>query len=252
MASYQILPQVYDRWQKSYGNDFSTLILPRFLAALISYRIPTSTMLDLACGTGTLAIKMAKRGWSVWGVDGSEGMLTEGRKKLDGSTLPVVLLCQDMRDFSLPVQVNVVTSFFDSINHLLSKKDLLRTFRAVYRSLLPGGYLMFDMNNESCFKTLWVQTEAIHQDDFTIILQNSYDADRRYAKADVTLFIKKGANYERSTETVYERCFTPSEINSVLRQAGFKVVKSEDFNFTNLPHVGKIKTWWVAQKPLAS
>ncbi|HCV42759.1 MAG TPA: hypothetical protein DGH68_04705, partial [Bacteroidetes bacterium] len=85
MASgYKILPEVYDRWQQSYGKDFSTLILPKLLQTIKIHKIPTSSLLDLACGTGTLAVMMARRGWKVFGIDASEGMLREGRTKTKG------------------------------------------------------------------------------------------------------------------------------------------------------------------------
>ena len=61
-AGYRNLPPYYDRWQKSYGKDFSTLIFPRLLASIRPHRIGGRTMLDLACGTGTLALLLARRG----------------------------------------------------------------------------------------------------------------------------------------------------------------------------------------------
>ncbi len=74
---YSILPPVYDRWQRTYGKDFSSLILPRFLSSLRLHRVPKSPMLDLACGTGTLALMMARRGWEVWGIDSRVRYLRE-------------------------------------------------------------------------------------------------------------------------------------------------------------------------------
>jgi SAM-dependent methyltransferase len=247
-TGYRFLPLIYDRWQKSYGKDFSSLILPRLLATLKHHRIPTSSMLDLACGTGTLALMMARRGWKVWGVDGSEGMLSEAGKKLRRREVPVTFLRSDIRRFHLPEKVGLVTSFFDSLNHLSSLRDLLQVFRCVHTSLLRGGYLIFDVNNELCFKTVWTRTEAIHHRDFELILRNSYDASRKSACSHVTLFMKKGELYERMCETVNERYFPPEELSILLRQAGFCVLENEDFNFTPDPGIGKIKSWWVARK----
>ncbi|MBI4535368.1 MAG: class I SAM-dependent methyltransferase [Ignavibacteriae bacterium] len=245
---YKVLPQVYDRWQQTYGNDYSTLILPRVLSTIKTFRIPTSTMLDLACGTGTLALLMARRGWNVWGVDGSEGMIDEAKKKFLRCKLPVVLVHEDMRQFRLDTSVMLTTCLYDSLNHLLSRKALLDTFRAVHLHTQPSGYFVFDVNNQRCFKTLWRQTETIKHKDFTMILHNSYDSLVKCAQSEVTLFMKKGGMYERSSEYVRERYFTDEEIASLLRRAGFHVMQRETFNFTNNPDIGKIKTWWVAQK----
>ncbi len=247
-SGYRFLPLVYDNWQKSYGKDFSSLIFPRLLATLKRLRIPASTMLDLACGTGTLVLMMARRGWKVWGIDGSRGMLSEAEKKIKGKRIPVRFLRSDIRTFHLSEPVQLVTCFFDSLNHLPSSHDLLQTFRAVHVSLLPGGCFIFDVNNELCFNTVWTQTQAIHHLGYDLILKNSYVPRHRRARSQVTILMRRGESYERMRETVIERWYPTDEISFLLRRSGFRVLECEDFNFTGDPGVGKLKTWWVARK----
>ncbi len=252
MASgYRVLPPVYDRWQQTYGSDFTALILPRVLSTIRQFRIPVSSMLDLACGTGSLAIAMAQRGWTVCGVDASEGMIRVASDKLSRTQYrdDVLFIRQDMRSLRLPDPVGLVTSMFDSINHLLSPRDLLRTFRGVHAALVPGGYFIFDTNNERCYRTVWRQTQTVDHRDFTLILRNSYDRERRRAMVRLTLFEREGSVHTRSDETVRERCYANAEIRNALRRAGFEILRCEDFNFTADADVGKIKTWWVVQRP---
>ncbi len=247
-AGYHVLPEIYDRWQKTYGNDYSTLILPKLLGTIVRFDIPVSTMLDVACGTGSLALMMARRGWKVWGVDASEEMLVRARRKFRGKRLPATLLHQDMCEIRLPTPVDLATSMFDSINHATSQRELLKTFRGVHRSLLPGGYFVFDTNNELCFRSLWTRTDAIHHRDFTIIMQNRYIPGRKKAYSFVTVFLRRGEGYARQVEIVQERFFSREEVATLLRKAGFRVLEIEDFNFTDMPEIGKIKTWWVARR----
>ncbi len=247
-AGYQILPEIYDRWQQSYGKDFSSLILPKLLRTIKTYKIPTSTLLDLASGTGSLALMMARRGWDVFAVDASEGMTGEGTRKAKGLQLPITFIRQDMRSLSLPRQVDLATCMFDAINHLTSSRDVLRCFRGVHAALQPSGYFIFDVNNELCYRTVWRQTDVIHEPDFTIILQNSFDAPKRRAESNVTLFLRRGKMFERKAEIVRERFYPQDEIGELLRRAGFAVLESGDFNFTPDPMVGEIKTWWVARR----
>jgi len=245
---YTVLPLVYDRWQKTYGKDYSSLIFPRLKATIRQLRIPTSSMLDLACGTGSLALMMARRGWKVFGVDASDGMLAAAHAKAARSRA-VQFFHQDMRDVDIPDQVDLVTSMFDSVNHLPTPADLLATFRSAFDCLNPGGYFVFDTNNERCYTLLWTRTETAQTKDFTLILQNSYNQREKVACSRVTLFLRKGEQYTRHYEVVCERCFSRREMRVLLKKAGFAVVKQEDFNFTANPLVGKIKTWWVARKP---
>jgi ubiquinone/menaquinone biosynthesis C-methylase UbiE len=249
MASgYQFLPEVYDRWQQTYGKDFSTLILPKLLRSIKAHKIPTSSLLDLACGTGTLAVMMAKRGWKVFGVDASKGMLREGKKKIKGTPYSVVFSHQNMERFVLREQVTLAVCMFDAVNHLTSSKALLNCFRRVNSTLIPGGYFIFDANNELCYETIWRQTEVIHEEDFTMALENTFDAPTRIGRSRVTLFMRRGGLFERRVETVRERYYPRDEIGELLRRAGFQVLESADFNFTPNRLVGEIKTWWVARK----
>jgi SAM-dependent methyltransferase len=246
-AGYSILPPVYDRWQKTYGKDFSELILPRLLNTVRAHKISGTTMADLACGTGTLALLMARRGWRVTGVDASAGMIERAEAKAAPLRLPVSFLRQDMRSFRLPGEVNMVTSFFDSLNHILSPGDLAGVFRRVHAALRPGGWFVFDMNNELCFSLLWTKSELVTHDDFLLELENSYDRGAGLAECRVTLTDRTGEQAQQ-VEIVRERLYTAPVVREALEGAGLIVRACEDFNFTLNPDVGKIKTWWVAEK----
>ncbi len=248
MAGYRILPEIYDAWQKSYGKDYSTLILPRLLDTLRGYAIEGSSMLDLACGTGTLALLMSARGWSVWGVDASPGMVARANRKAIRRHLGIRFFLQDMRALEAPAPVDLITCLFDSVNHLRTRSDLAKMFRAVHGSLRRGGHFVFDVNNERCFATLWTRSDTIRRPEFTLRLKNSYEPRLRSARSDVTLVVRSKAGTCRKSEVVRERLFTDLEIASGLTGAGFEIRSSEDFNFTKEPEIGKIKTWWVAKK----
>jgi SAM-dependent methyltransferase len=245
---YRVLAEVYDRWQNLYGQDYSSIIFPKVLDSIRRFDIPTSKAIDLACGTGSLAILLARTGWVVHGIDVSDVMLKEGARKIRGNTLPVTFSCQAMESFRVTAPVQLVVSMFDAINHLTSERALASCFRRAAKALVGGGYFVFDVNTLHCYETVWRQTEAFEGDDFVLILQNAFDADRESASSTVTLFRKKGRGYERSGEVVRERYYPPDVIRPALEESGFRVLESTDFNFTHNPLVGDIKTWWVAQK----
>jgi SAM-dependent methyltransferase len=247
-AGYKVLPLIYDRWQQTYGADYSTLILPRLLATIQQYKIPKTSLLDVACGTGSLGLMMTKRGWAFWGIDASELMVEKACRKFHSARREGTILRQDMRSIRIPVCVGLATSMFDSVNHILTHRDLLRAFRGIAGALSPGGFFVFDVNNELCFKKLWNSTQAVQHRDFTLIMQNRYERPRRRAYSFVTLFQRCGNRYARLAEIVQERCYTKHEVRRALLDAGFEVLESTDFNFTDVPEVGAIKTWWVARK----
>jgi ubiquinone/menaquinone biosynthesis C-methylase UbiE len=244
-TGYHVLPRFYDRWQDTYGRDFTAVILPRLLASIRQFKIPVSTFLDVGCGTGTLALSMARRGWHAWGVDASEEMVSVAERKRKDAGLTATFIRQDMRELHLPRRVRLVTSMFDTLNHVLSSDELFATLVRIHSVLQSGGYFMFDLNNEHCYRTLWNQDEEIRHRDFTLVLENSFDAASGKARSMVTLTPRAG---EPMTEVVVEQLFSSEEVHGFLEQAGFQVCMSEEFKFPDVPEAGPLKTWWVAKK----
>jgi SAM-dependent methyltransferase len=247
-AGYKVLPAVYDRWQATYGKDYSALIFPRLLKTFRRYGIPATRILDLACGTGSLALLLRPYGWRILAVDGSAGMVREARAKCRPFRSFIHVARQDMRVLKLSKQVDVCTCMFDSFNHLLTLRDLRSAFRGVSRALAPQGWLIFDVNNEHCYRTLWHGTQTVHHREFDLYLENRYAPRSRIARSMVHLHWRERTRNKDAREVVAERCFTPSEIKSTLVKTGFEVVECEDFNFSTVPSMGKLKSWWVAKK----
>jgi len=245
---YTALPLIYDRWQRSYGKDYSAVVLPLVLASLRRRRLSPAAMLDVACGTGSLALLLARRGCRVWGIDASGGMIAEAWKKAGSTRLPVVFLRQDMRTFRIPEHVGVAVSVFDSLNHLSTRADLRRTFQRVHAALEPGGWFMFDVNNERCYRLLWTREQTLTHRDFTLLLENSYNERTHRARSRVRILLPLPERPVMLTETVRERCFSSEEISKALEKAGFVVDEQKDFNPTGRVRIGKIKTWWVARR----
>lgn len=247
-AGYTVLPAIYDQWQATYGKDYSTLIFPRLLRTFRTYGIPATRLIDVACGTGALALLLRPYGWRVWAVDASRGMVRHARNKCRPFRQSITVGRQDMRTLRLRVRVDVCTCMFDSLNHLLTRRDLDAAIKGIARVLNPGGWFIFDVNNERCYRTLWNGVQTCELAACSLRLENRYTPSSRLARSHVTLRwkAKKPGRVER--ETVVERCFPPEVIRHSLEKHGFRVMASENFNFSGVPEMGKLKTWWVAQK----
>ena len=102
--------------------------------------------LDLACGTGSLTIELAKRGVDVYGIDASPSMLTIAQEKAAEANTPILFLCQRMEELDLFGTIDTVVCTLDSINHLTEEKDILQAFQRVALFLDPNGYFVFDVN----------------------------------------------------------------------------------------------------------
>lgn len=84
--------------------------------ALKKSPIPVRHVLDLGCGTGTIACYLAAEGYRVTATDLSEEMLTEAAGKAMGLEAPPFFLCQSMPKLRLTEPVDAVVSTLDSLN----------------------------------------------------------------------------------------------------------------------------------------
>jgi SAM-dependent methyltransferase len=247
-AGYTALCGIYDRWQTLHGPEFTSVILPRLLASVARHVPPARIHCDVACGTGTLVLELAKRGWAASGSDASAGMIAEARKKAAAAGAAVTFDVQDMRDFAPATPAGLITSCFDSVNHLLTLRDLKAFCVSASRALLPGGLLAFDTNTERCYRKLWHGPITETHPEFILELKNGYAPSRRRAHSAVTVRYPEDTGGRIETERVEERCFTRKEMLTALRSAGLTPLEVHDFAFSFAPEFGKLKTWWVARK----
>ncbi len=178
--------------------------------------------LDLACGTGSLTVELAKRGIDVYGIDGSADMLSVARQKAAESGLDLLFLCQKMQKLDLYGTVDTVICALDSINHLTLEKDVQATFNRVSLFMNPGGWFFFDAN--TVYKHRHVLANHIFlydTDDVYCIWQNHYEEKNDRVGIQLDFFGREGSLYQRSGEHFYERAYPQELFLRMLEQAGF-------------------------------
>jgi SAM-dependent methyltransferase len=101
-------------------------------------------VLELGCGTGRVLLSIARDGIACTGLDSSQEMLEELRRKSPPENLRLVQ--GSMQDFDLQAErFALIFSAFRSFQHLLTVEDQLACLRAVRRHLAPGGLFAFDV-----------------------------------------------------------------------------------------------------------
>ena len=249
---------VYRRLAVHYDELFGPLRGPleearrRILGPLLG---TVSTACDLACGTGTTAVELARRGILVWAVDLSPGMCRLAREKARRAGVCVRVLRADMRSFCLPRPVDLVLCECDALNHLPERRDLAQVFRRVAAALEPGGWFYFDVNNARGFERYWSGEFWIERPGLAAALHNRYDGRRRRASSDVDLFVRAGRLWRRYRERVEEVCWTAAEIRHQLAKAGFDRIRARDAApfFRGYPDFDRgCRTVWLARKRTAA
>ena len=99
MESYSALAASYDELTQDVGYEKRAAFVEKLF---LRSHIPVHTVLDLACGTGTMTALLTERGYELIGVDGSEDMLLEAREKAQTLTgVPPLFLHQSMPELDL-------------------------------------------------------------------------------------------------------------------------------------------------------
>ena len=185
--------------------------------------IPVETVLDLGCGTGTMACLLAKKGYAVIAADGSEEMLTQAAAKAEGLDRPPLFLLQAMPRLRLARPVDAVVS---TLNYLTAERDLRDTFRHVRRWLKPGGLFLFDVNTPYKLRRMDGQLYMDETEESCCVWRTFFSEKKQVCTYQVDLFcLRPDGAWDRSFEEHRERAWREEELRNCLSEAGFYSVR---------------------------
>lgn len=192
--------------------------------------IRSGILLDLACGTGSLSLEFAKKGFEVIGTDLSEEMLSVAQNKMYESKERVLFLCQDMRELNLYGTIDCAVCALDSLNHITDENDLKTVFNKVSLFMNRGGIFIFDVNTLYKHREILKNNTFVYDlDEVYCVWQNNLLEDNATVKISLDLFFNTddGA-YERFSEDFSEKAYTPELIEEIIEETGFTLINKYD------------------------
>jgi len=251
MGLYNKFADIYQRGPYlRFSQILVETVLPEYLEEL---GVTPKKVLDIACGEGSFAVGMAKLGYEVTGVDQSPQMIALAESRAAEEGVLADFFVEDMRSIPFFNEFDLVTCFFDSLNYMLTIKDLQEAFQNAYQALKPGGFFIFDMNTIFGLAVEWMQAKTYVQneaDDFIEIHRQEYDYENQIATMHITIFKQQGELWERIDEAHHERGYPIADLQYLLTQMGFEISgmygslrKRTEVN-TNSPRV-----WFINRKP---
>ncbi len=241
-GAYDRLARWYD-W--SGAADFTDACLTATRETLGSLDHEPRSCLDIACGTGTFLLAMERKGLRAVGVDRAHAMLLEARAKAQARGARIELVCADMRDFALAARFDLVTCYYDALNHITDATGAAAAIANAARHVAPGGIYVFDTNNERMFERVWSgPRETIDVGSGLVEIDYQYDSVRRTASAQVT--------FRRSGEApiagwVHERCHPRDEIEAALARSGLTLVRRDAHPYFRDSDVS-LKDLWICRR----
>ena len=225
MSSYQTFAYLYDELTQNVEYEKRCDYILSFFE---KNGIKSGTVLDLACGTGSMSIPFMKKGYNIIGLDYSEEMLEIASNRLSEVGNNFSLLKAKMQEFELSEKVCACVCCLDSINHLNNIDDVQATFKNVYDSLNNNGLFVFDVN--TVYKhneVLADNTFVFDEDDYYLVWDNEAVNDRT-VRILLDMFLFNGENYDRFSEEFEETAYSVEELSTWLKNSGFVNIKVYD------------------------
>ncbi|MCM3588860.1 class I SAM-dependent methyltransferase [Mesobacillus maritimus] len=212
----------YDRW------------VDWVLALSRKYQVDGNEVLDLACGTGELSVRLAKAGLSVAGVDLSEDMLAVAQVKAETNALKIPFYHQDMTELTSLGTFDMVGIFCDSLNYLPEEEDVVKTFAGVFQHLKPGGLFLFDVHSLFKMDVIFHDSPFTYNDEDISYIWECFPSEHPHSvEHELTFFVRDEmtGQYDRIDEYHYQRTYEIEQYKSFLLDAGFELLEiSGDFS----------------------
>lgn len=184
-----------------------------------------SSLLELACGTGSILARLTEVP-SLTGLDRSPEMLAIAAQKVPGARL----IEGDMASFSLDERFDVVVCVFDSLNHLLTFDAWLSVFEAAHDHLVDGGLLIFDVNTVGELRRLGNEQPWVYDFDDNVIIMDVDFAEDGLSRWDIQIFEHVGeSQYLLHHEEIGELGVSLARIRAAVRP-WFELLEEQDEN----------------------
>lgn len=245
MGAYEALAASYDRLT----NDVDYEATVAFYNAILEREgLRPRTAVDLACGTGSVSILLAKQGLQVTGVDMSEEMLTVAMEKsMELENMPQ-FVCQRLENLWLPRGVDLAVCALDSLDYITDPEACKKAIARVYRALNPGGIFIFDVNTPEKLKAMDGGIFLDEDDDVYCVWRGEFDEKTNICSYGMDLFQRKGNLWERSFEEHCEYAYSEAQLRDYLKAAGFTHVAVYADRVFEAPRPGEQRIYIKARK----
>lgn len=234
--SYGVFSEFYDALTANVSYDTVAQVLGSLLTR---YGKGRGLLLDLACGTGSVSVRLAEKGYEVIGVDLSPEMLSEAQNKAYKNGQNILFLCQDMTKLDLYGTVDAAVCTLDGLCHLPDEESVSAALEKVSLFMNPGGVFLFDVN--SVYKhraVLGNNTFVYDTDEVYCVWQNTLLPDGVTVQMDLDFFepVSDEGDYVRQSERFTERAYPRETLEAMLQKAGFTVLGVFDGYTENPAH----------------
>jgi ubiquinone/menaquinone biosynthesis C-methylase UbiE len=185
-------------------------------------------VLDLACGTGRIAIPLAAAGISVVGLDISEPMLDHAREKAKEMRVEVEWIQGDMTKFELKRKFNLIIMMGNAFGHLETLESVEGCLSSVRRHLTGKGRFIFNTFNPNLQILTRESSKRFPVTEYTdpdsgekMIVTETCEYDKATQLYRFRRYHQSGK--QETSWDVTLRVFFPQELDALLKYNGFTI-----------------------------
>lgn len=217
----------YETFAFVYDEVMDTNLYQRWLDFSNRHLGERKNILELACGTGALAVKFAKQDFQVTALDLSEEMLMIASQRAIAEEAEVQFVEGDMMDLTDVGSYQAVTCFSDSLCYMQDEMDLQQVFDGVYQILEEDGRFLFDVHSIYQIDDVFPDYNYHYQTDEFAFLWESYQGELPHSIEHFLTFFVQGEDgkFEREDELHQERTYPLETYRLMLENSGFAKVE---------------------------
>lgn len=248
--SYHKFAKVYDSLMEDVPYDEWVA----FTKSIINqYSAKVDRIIDLGTGTGEIALRLSRKGYTMTGVDLSEEMLAIAQQKAADKKQTIQWLHQDIAKIKSNETYDMAISYCDVLNYIQGSKQVIKVIDNVFDLLKPGGYFLFDVHSVSYVQEFLAnKTFGKVTDDISFIWFCDKGDEENKVHHDLTFFVRSGEKFERFDEYHTQQTFPVEDYVQWLQEAGFYVrgIYSDFSTEKGYNQKEDDRIFFVCQKPL--
>lgn len=177
-------------------------------------------VLDLGCGPGRHSLEIARRGFSIIGVDRTKTYLEKARKQAETEALKVEFIQEDMRSFCKPDTFDVAINLFTSFGYFEDIRDDKKVIKNVYSSLKNKGVFLIDIMGKEVLARIFLERNWYKVNDIIVLEERKVCKNWGWIE-NRWIMIKDGKVEECK---ISHRLYSAVELTELLNSCGFNAI----------------------------